>query len=221
MLGRGLYKLSEVARYTGLPASTVRSWFKQRPDGAGRGPLFEADHQSIGGDCAVSFLNLIDAHVAGFFRAEGVGSVIIRRAYEVLRRDLNTPHPFAHAELCTDGRRIIRHTADTVGDAQLTDVISKQHWFSQMRDQLRRFDYDQLTKLAARWRIAEGIVIDPTISFGKPVVDSTGITTFVLANQYEANQRNAGLVADLFGVSEQDILNAVNFEAQFGARRAA
>ena len=81
-----------------------------------------------------------------------------------------------------------------------------------MQDWLKHLDYDASTKLASRWNIAEGVVVDPRISFGKPVIRSTGVTTFVLANQYKANRKNSGLVADLYDVSEEDVLNAVRFE---------
>ena len=62
MLGQGTYRLSEVALYAGLPPSTVRAWFKWRSDRMGKGPLFTAEYKSVGGDFAVSFLDLIDAY---------------------------------------------------------------------------------------------------------------------------------------------------------------
>lgn len=216
MLGEGVYKLSEVAKFTGLPSSTVRTWFKWRADRHGLGPLFVTDYPAVDDDYAVSFLNLIDAYVAAFFRTQGVRPSLIRRAYAILQKDLHTPHPFAHVDLKTDGERIVRQTANEVRIPELIDVVSKQKWFSQWAKYLSHLDYNPSTKLAGRWNISEGIVIDPQISFGKPVVKSTGVTAFVLANQYQANKRNAALVADLYNVSEADVLNAVRFETHRG-----
>jgi uncharacterized protein (DUF433 family) len=215
MLGKGVYQLGEVTRYAGVPASTLRSWFKWRSDREGNGPIFKSDYEAVGRDFAVSFLDLIDAYVARFFRNAGVQPRLIRRAYQILGDELRTKHPFAHTDLCTDGSRIIRKQAEK----GLTDVVSRQTWFAEMRDWLKHIDYDPETRLAARWCISGGVVIDPAISFGKPVVCGTGITTFVLAQQYFANSENAGLVADLYGVAEDDVMNAVTFEANHNLHR--
>jgi uncharacterized protein (DUF433 family) len=215
VLGQGVYSLSEAARYAELPAGTLRSWFKPRSDKKGHGPIFRSDFAPVDGDYALSFLNLIEAYVARFFRKEGVKPPVIRRAREILVNELATPYPFAHVELCTDGRRVIRKT----GDTQLVDVISKQHFFEQMR--LSQIKYNKLSKLAEAWHIRDGVIINPKVAFGHPVVERTGITTFVLANQYAANDRNAALVADLYGVGESDVLNAVRFEEAIRRRAAA
>lgn len=215
MLGQGVYTLSEAARYAELPAATLRSWFKPRSDKKGQGPIFRSDYAPVDGDYAVSFLNLIEAYVARFFRKEGVKPPVIRRAREILTAELATPYPFAHVELCTDGCRVIWKT----GEAQLVDVISKQHFFAQMR--LGQIRYNKLSKLAEAWHICEGVLIDPKLAFGHPVAERTGITTFVLANQYAANGENAAVVADLYGVGESDVLNAVRFEGAMRRRAAA
>ncbi len=215
MLGRGVYTLSDVARYAGLPAATLRSWFKSRSDEKGQGPIFRSDYAPVDDDYAVSFLNLIEVYVARFFRQEGVKPPIIRRAREILINELSTLYPFAHAELRTDGCRVIHKT----GEAQLVDVISKQHFFAQMR--LGQIKYNKTSKLAESWEIGEGVIINPKVAFGHPVVEQTGITTFVLANQYAANGGDAALVADLYGVGESDVHNAVRFEETIRRRVAA
>jgi uncharacterized protein (DUF433 family) len=99
------------------------------------------------------------------------------------------------------------------------DVISKQHFFTQMC--LGQIKYNKDSKLAEAWHIREGVLIDPKVAFGHPVIERTGVTTFVLANQYAANQENAALVADLYGVGESDVLNAVRFEEAIRRRAAA
>jgi uncharacterized protein (DUF433 family) len=66
--------------------------------------------------------------------------------------------------------------------------------------------------LAVAWNIADGVTISPGISYGKPVINQTGVTTYVVANQFKANGENAALVAELFDLSESDVVNAVRFE---------
>src|SRR5438552_3240779 len=137
MTGQGIYTIGDVARYTKVPIATIRSWFIHRVDGRGRGPVFRSDFDPIEGDYAVSFLNLIEVHVARFFRSAGVKSAMIRRAHEVLQVELATPHPFAHANLSTNGTRIIR----SIGNTHLSDVVSKQQFFPQMK--LKRITYNK------------------------------------------------------------------------------
>jgi len=168
----------------------------------------------VDGDYAVSFLNLIEIYVARFFRSAGVKPPTLRRTHEMMQVELNTTHPFAHASLGTKGRSIIRQK----GDASLVGVISKQHFFGQM--DLHKIKYAPATHLAEAWDIADGVTINPRISFGKPVIERTGITTFVVANQFRANGGDAKLVARLFDLSESDVLHAARFEKGLDRRAA-
>lgn len=220
MLGAGVYKLSEAARYIGSSPTTLRSWFMPRSDRAGRGPLFKSDYSVLNGEYAISFLNLIDAKIARLFRTKGVRPSVIRRAYQVLGREMNTPHPFAHASLATDGRAILQRTADDVGSDEWIDVISKQRWFTEMSDCLSKIEYGA-DRMAARWNIAQGVQIDPSLSLGKPVIRQTGVATYVIAAQYRANNGDVALVADLFGLSTSQVGDAVAFEAGLQLARAA
>lgn len=220
MLGLGVYHLDEVSAYTGIPKATLRSWFRVRPDKAGQGPVFASDYHSSNGDYAVSFLNLIDAHVLSFFRKRGVKPKIIRRAYSILQTELHTPHPFAHADLCTDGNRIIRESKKS-GGVNLIDVIDKQMVFSELQPYMDRIDYGTATRLAEAWRISAGVTIRPTVAFGKPVIENTGISTYVVANQFRANKKDAVLVARLFEIAETDVANAVAFEEKYLRHRLA
>ena len=222
MLGQGIYRVAEVSRFTHLNANQVRTWFKQRSDVADDSPVFAADYEPVNGDFAVSFYDLIDVLVAGEFRDRyGVPMHTVRRAHGLLQTRLNTKHPFCHSDLYTDGRRIFLCVANELNEEILSDVVSRQQFFLHIREKLDHVDYNELTKLARRWRIARGVVIDPSISLGKPTIENTGITTYVVANQYYANSQNAALVADLYGIREKDVGNAVEFEKQYGGRRAA
>ncbi len=214
-LGRGVYDLAEAARYTRLNYSTVRSWFHGKAD---REPVFRGDYGRVRGDYAISFFDLVDLLVAGQLRAAGVTMRIVRASYEVLQSDIGTSHPFCHERIYTDGKRVIVAVASQIGDARLLDVVSRQQLFTSIRSVLKSIDYR--TKLAMLWKISNGVVIDPRRSFGKPVVAGTGVTTFVLANQFHANAGNVELVADLYAVGRRDVLNAVDFEERYGRAAA-
>jgi len=222
MLGQGIYILSEVARLTELHPIRVRSWFKGRSDRHGRGPVFASDYRIVDGDFAVSFLDLIDVLIAGQFRDRyDVPMRIVRLAHQELQKELKTKHPFCLSNLFTDRKRIFIDVANEIDEEQLRDVVSQQQFFLHIKEKLDHIDYSEINNLARRWRIAEGVVIDPSISMGKPTIENTGVTTYVISNQYYANNKNADLVADLYGLSEKDIANAVHFEKLYGVRVAA
>jgi uncharacterized protein (DUF433 family) len=83
-----------------------------------------------------------------------------------------------------------------------------------MISKLSRITYGPTTKLAEALAISNGVVINPTVGFGKPVIANTGLTTFVVANQFHANRKNTALVASLFNITERDVKNAVRFESR-------
>jgi len=222
MIGQGIYTLAEVSRLTEVHPSTVRSWFKGRSDGTGLASIFHSDYQPVESDFAVSFLDLIDVLVASQFRIRhNVPMKIVRQAHNLLQGELKTTHPFCHCDLYTDGRRIFRFAADRLGEEILSEVVSHQQFFLHIKAKLEHIDYSEVTKLAYRWRIANGVVVDPSISLGKPTIENTGVTTYVIANQYLANNESAALVADLYEVTEKDVINAIKFEQVYGRRYVA
>ncbi len=222
MLGQGVYTVAEASRLTDLHPNRVRSWFKQRSDGSGCGPVFESDYQPVNGDYAVSFYDLIDVLVAGAFRDRfHVPMQVVRRTHSLLQTQLGTKHPFCHNDLYTDGRTIFLCAANDLHEEVLSEVVSRQQFFLHIKEKLHHIDYNEITKLARRWKIAKGVVIDPLICMGKPTVENSGVTTYVIANQYEANARDAELVGDLYGISQNDVANAVTFERWYRRRYAA
>lgn len=222
MLGQGIYKLSEVAKLTGMYPSRVSYWFKYHAQNTAHGPVFQADYQPIEDDYAVSFLDLIDVLVASQFRDEfKVPMPTVRNAYSVLQKELRFKHPFCLSDLYTDGKRIFNLAASKISgnEKNLSDVISHQQFFIHIKEKLSHIDYGKISKIAERWRIANGVVIDPNINMGKPTIENTGIMTFIVTNQYYANRKNTSLIADLYDLSEEDITNAVKFEDCYRKRR--
>jgi uncharacterized protein (DUF433 family) len=218
MIGRGVYTLAEASHYISVPSATLRSWFKWRSDGQGRGPLFKSDYAPVNGDYAISFLDLIDAYVAYFFRSNGVKTPSIRRAYEKLKDQLGEDHPFAREEckLSTDGNSVVYEILTRDGDAGDMDVIAEQMLFPAFKKRLEKISYDKNTKLADAWDIAKGVVINPGIGFGKPVIEHTGVSTLIVASQFVANDRDAALVARLFKTTEAGVMDAYRFECSHG-----
>jgi uncharacterized protein (DUF433 family) len=213
ILGNGVYDLAEAAKLTGLRRARVKEWFLGRDAGPDVKPVFRSDHDAINGDLAISFLDLVELFIAGQLRKHGVSLQCIRRIHSQLKALWKTKHPFSRKEIRTDGKRLFACELDEHERGEVYDVQTRQKVFDTvLLPFLKKIDYDQATRLARRWSITRLVVIDPAISFGKPIIEPAGITTGVLAAAYRANDRDAALVARWYDVEEEHVLAAVEFE---------
>jgi len=218
ILGRGIYSLPEAARLTGLKPQRVREWFRGRIKTRIGGPVFRSDYPSVGGDRAVSFHDLIELYVAGQLRDAGVSLQSLRKVHKRLQSDLDTRHPFCRRELLTKDGRVFTLGLDDQGRDEMVEALTHQKVFADiLLPFLTRIDYNEATAMAQRWCISDLVVVDPTICLGKPIVADVGIATAVLSASYEANDRDAELVADWFGVHAKHVIAAVEFERSMAA----
>jgi len=213
ILGHGVYSLPEAARLTGLRPHRVGEWFRGSSQTRARKPVFQSDYESVGGDRAISFHDLIELFVAGQLRNSGVSLQSLRKVHRRLQGDLGTRHPFCRREVLTKQGQVFTFGLDEHGKREMIEVLTRQRAFPDiLLPFLKRIDYDDVTAMARRWCIANLVVIDPTICLGKPIVEGVGITTAILAASYEANDQNAELVADWYKVHSKHVIAAVDFE---------
>lgn len=212
-LGLGIYDLREAARFTRLNPVRVRRWYVQRPSEPDRKPVLRSDYESADGELAISFLDLIDVFVFGQLRTHGVSLPTLRKVSMRLQADLHTRHPFAHARLATDGYEVFFRSIDRSGKDELTEVLTRQRVFPEIiAPFLKKLDYDSATDLAAVWHIGRGVILNPKIAMGKPVVQGVCVKTDILAAAWNANKQDTAAVARWYNVSAEDVLRAVEFE---------
>ena len=217
ILGRGVYSLtSEAARLTHLKPQRVREWFAGR--GSSLGMVFRGDYQPVEGDRAISFLDLVELFVAGQLRDHGVSLQALRKVYKRLEKDLDTRHPFGRSEILTDGKKVFVLGLDDKGAEEMVEALSRQRVFVEiLLPFLKRIDYDSATRLAKKWLITDQVVLDPKICLGKPIIEKAGIATAILAASFQANDQDAGVVADWYAVQQSQVLAAVEFERSLAA----
>lgn len=218
ILGNGVYGLSEAARLTRLKTSRLREWFREETNRPSRSRVFVSDYQDLAGGKAISFLDLIEVFVAGQLREHGVSLQTLRKVRQALKHDLGTKHPFSRQEVRSNGRTVFTIGLDDDGRSEMIDVLNRQRVFAEiLLPFLKTIDYDRVSKLASKWSIAKGVVVDPRICFGKPIVADVGIKTSVLANAYTVNDEDAEAVADWYDVLPEHVMDAVRFERSFAA----
>lgn len=213
----GAYEIPEAARLARVSSRTAHRWFCS--PGAGGKTLLHRSLPSIDGKHAVTFLDLIDLLVVGRLRAAGISMPTIRKAYAALASHFKTPHPFSAGAVLVNGPQIlidyVRRDGTTAEGA-----VSGQRMFAELQPWLERVDFGA-SGVAQRFKIADRVVVDPLRAFGKPVVSSGGTTTYVLWRAFLANKRDLDLVADLYGVTPDDVSAAVDFEERLKSNAAA
>lgn len=221
------YSIPEAAHYIRLPVATLRAWAVGRPYRRADGSQFSKPVLTLPnpGLPVLSFINLVEAHVLGPIRRRyHIPFFKVRGAVMFLTNQLKTKHPLADHEFTTDGinlfidhlGRFINVTAD--GQLAMRELLEVY---------LRRIERDPSeipVKLFPFTRESEtdgprAIVIDPHLSFGRPVLVGTGIATVIIAERYKAGETIDELAGD-YGRSTSDIEEAIRCELEVPARAA-
>ncbi|MBX3474977.1 MAG: DUF433 domain-containing protein [Planctomycetes bacterium] len=218
MIGHGVYGIAEAAKLTGLHPGRLGRWFKGRSDHPEMEPFLIADYEPRGGKLAISFRDMVDAFIASQLYTHGVRVPTLRKVYRNLQQRFGGKHGFSHEELRTDGSTVFLHSLSDTDREGLVDLLNNQRVMPKvLMPFLRKLDFDPISKLAVRWRIADGVVVDPSMNFGKPVATGAGVSTHVLYRAYLANGHNLQTVSGWYDVDISAVRAAVAFEQGLAA----
>lgn len=205
------YSIAEAAGYLHMPKTTLRAWMLGQNSFR---PVIEiADRKQR----RMSFINLVEAFVlAGIRREHSVPLPKVRKAVEYLRRTFNSSRPLADEHFVTDGVELfvekfgalIGATQD--GQVQLREII---------RDRLKyvRRDPNGVPEKIVLFpgpsanRRGGSIVIDPRMSFGRPVIDGFGVRSAIINERFMANESIEDIARD-YEVPVEAIQNAIRCE---------
>jgi uncharacterized protein (DUF433 family) len=208
------YTPAEAAFLVGVPSPTLRGWFFGRTYPPGRiafAPvLVPADPRGR----TLSFTNVVEAHVLGGLRGEhGIRLPAIRTAMEQLRKDFGHAHPLATMELETDGVSLwIRHLGELVN----LSAARQQVLAGVVEAKLRRVERDHAGIAARFYPWLRGgvdtgkktLLVDPRVSFGRPVVIGTGVPAAVLGERWRGGETIAELAAD-YDIATDQVEDAI------------
>ncbi len=218
------YGLSEASHYLGIPKATLRSWVLGRHYSIETGkqffrPIIELPDKE---KPLLSFVNLVEAHVLEAIRQRhGIKFWRVRGAVEYLERHLDSRHPLAEQRFVTDGADLfVEQFGQLVNISREGQLAIKEL----IRAYLRRIERDsagfpiRLYPFTRERKPDEPktIVIDPYISFGRPVLAGTGIATTIIAQRYKAGESIEELAED-YGRPTSDIQEAIRCELWLNA----
>lgn len=220
LLATPAYPFIEAAHYLNLPRSTLRAWCLGQPQhAAGESRRFQPlIHLDGNQSRALSFLNLVEAHVlAALRRKHHVSLPAVRRALDFVARRLRTARPLAELQFQTDGVDLFVERLGALvnvtqeGQTEMADVL---------REHLKRVERDAqgvpirlflVTRSDARSGQPSTVVMDPRIAFGRPVLAGRAVPTAVLADRFKAGDTFDELAAD-YDTSPQAIEEALRCE---------
>lgn len=218
------YTIAEASGYLGMPSATLRSWVIGRMYPVSAGKRFFRPIVGIADKerKRLSFMNLVEAHVLNAIRRNHhIALPKVRTALDALKRQFGSPRPLIDRQFATDGVDLfIEHYGRLMnitqpGQYAMREVLS-QHLKLIRRDPQGIPKRLFLFPARAERRDREPpIIIDPRISFGRPVLVGTGISTTVLAQRFDAGDTMDELAQD-YGRPRAQIEEAIRFE-----RRAA
>jgi uncharacterized protein (DUF433 family) len=221
------YSLGDAARYLQLPHATLRSWVIGRKYPTSKGdqffrPLIEAPKSD--NHLALSFMNLVEAHVLDAIRrTHGIALPKVRIAISFVMRKLGSNHPLAERSFETDGIDLFVHEygqlINVSRDGQLVMKGVLEAYLERIeRDSngiaVRFFPFTRNRPAGSEVRREpRTVVIDPSVSYGRPVLIGTGIPTSVLAERYKAGDSINELSSD-YALPTNEIEEAIRCELQ-------
>ncbi|MGI9037679.1 MAG: DUF433 domain-containing protein [Gemmatimonadota bacterium] len=230
--GVGLYRQADAARLLGIRPDRLRRWvqgytYRPRPGASARvyqDPVVNSDVPRVGGEVALSFLELMELRVViGLLDYPQISLQKIRRAADEASDLLDTRHPFASRRIFTDGQEIL--AALDPGSASQSDLLELTHPSRSqivagmlMQPILDEIDYSEETAMAEMWwphSRSVPIVLNPRVMFGAPTIVGTRITTSVLGRLAEFD--TADEISTVYDLPAETVRLAAEFEATLRA----
>ncbi len=220
------YPASEASRILNLPVATVKAWcFGQAYRSASGEPkrfqpvIRPADAKGR----LLSFANLCELHVlSAIRRRHKVPLPKVRDSVEYVRSQLGADRPLIERDFRTNGIDLfVEHASHLLNVSRKGQEALRGDFELALarieRDRngtpIRLFPFSRTSAGAEQ---PKSVVIDPRLSFGRPVLSNVAVPTEVIHDRFRAGD-SVGEMAKDYGVDEKEIEEALRFEQ----RRAA
>lgn len=220
----GIYESSHALK---IPTATLRSWIHGRTYPTRHGtrtfePLITLHDPQLP---LLSFINLVEAHVLDAIRyKDRIPLENVRYAIEHLKKRYHSEHPLIEYEFQHDGVDLFTEIErDVLPESDLVNVTRQGQIALReiVQAHLKRIARDSKGSAIALYpflkrdpQLVEGpklVLIDPRISFGKPILVGVGVPTSVVADRHEAGETIAELAKD-YACEASEIEQAIEYE---------
>lgn len=219
------YTVAEAAHYIRMPEVTLRTWVSGRMypvSGKQRKspPLIQLDDPQRR---YFSFINLVEAHVlAAIRRRHGVRLPKVRQSLDYVRREFHVERPLVDQAFQTDGLDLFVERYGQMINASRQGQQAMKEIISVYLQRIERDTRGLPIKLYPFTRDTESdaapkadprlVVMNPAVSFGRPVIAGTGIPVSAIYERYKAGDSVLDLALD-FRLETSAVEEAIRCEA--------
>ena len=221
-IGKGIYSISEVSKYTGIDSRKIRRWTNGYKTNLSRAyeSIYIHDYDSINEKTSLSFLDLVEIRFIDAFHKHGVSWKAIRIASEKAKEIIGKDHPFSTRKFYTDKRNILTRIAISEKQNELLDLVHSQFELDEILQPclFEGIDFADVD-IASRWYPIgrdNPIIIDPSYNFGRPVINDVFVDTKLLFDMYKS-KKTIEEISMWYEIDCNLIQSAINYETQLVA----
>ena len=204
-----LFTTREVARYIGVPSSTMRNWVRgyEYPVQGGTSrsdPLVSSVHRSDVSEAIIPFIGLAEALVIQGFKRKSLSIQKVRAALQAIQREVGLEHALANKTVYTAGASILWDYARKASDEEIAQLVEPNSGQMVYTDAVRQ--YLELITYDTAWWAAQiqlpafqptRVVVDMKRGFGRPILDKQRLSVDSILGRFAANERISEIARDL------------------------
>lgn len=230
----GTYPIRVAARLSHLAPATVSRWVKgydypYKGERRRSQPVtYLAGGRPVDGERVLDFEQLLTLLLVKAFKDKGLGLHTIKKAAAKAREIYGVDNPFVSNRFRSDGNYVFIDLDHVSGrERELINVLSDQREFRAIVEPSLFRDVVFIGDHAGEWWPLDQdhtVLLRPGKQFGAPHLAGTGVRTDVIAQAVAAeggDKRAVAAVADWFGVTSDQVNDAVYFEGPLQATQAA
>ncbi len=202
----GAYTTDQVGRLLGVKTRDIASWLR------GATPLISSDYEPIEHRLLISFEGLLEARVVNYLINNEVKTRRLRQLMKQLREKSGQRHPLARRDAISttgdrvferDGEKFVNLLNDCYADGELLGAALRGHV---------AYDGARALYLQPEPNVLPMVRLDPRRAFGRPVVVDEGVAVPTAILVEAADLEGLEGAADWYGVSQDAVRQAVEFE---------
>ena len=208
-----IYGLTDAAHYLRVPYQTLRYWTR------GRGAIEPVIRLADTDNPRLSFINLMECHMLSAMRTHyEIHLPKVRKALQTLASMFpSSSHPLIDQPLETDAVDVfIRAEGEIINLNKPGQLGFNEFWDMHLHRIARHQDGSIAFFPFVERRAADEpklIMINPAISFGRPVITGTGIPTVLIASRFHARESISALAKE-YGRTDKEIEEAIRWESR-------
>jgi uncharacterized protein (DUF433 family) len=211
-----IYGLIDAAHYLRLPYQTLRYWTR------GRDSVQPIVQLASDNPPRLSFVNLLECHMLSSMRKRyNLRLPKVRQALHTLAKMYPSPHPLVDRKFETNRINLfVREYGQQLLNLNNPDQGSFEQFLEVFMERIEVIDNGAMRFFPFVEKPSPSepriIMMNPAVSFGRPVIAGTGIPTAVIASRFHGRE-SLGDLAEEYGRTLQEIEEAIRWESRAAA----